>query len=565
MNYEIIGVIIQIILMIALSYPLGMYIAKVYTGKKSLLDFLSPFERLIYRVCSIDPDQPMTWQRFLKVLLTLNLLWFFWGMTLLMLQGNLPLNPDNNVGQNISLAFNTTVSFMVNCNLQHYSGEWGLTYFTQIFVVMLFQFLTAATGMAAFAAVLKGMASKSTSDLGNFWNYFVRSITRILLPLSFVVAIILILGGTPMTLNGSRTLNTLEGTEQTVSQGPVAAIVAIKQLGTNGGGYFGANSSHPLENPTYFTNVVECVSIILIPMALIWAIGFYMKKKRFATMIFGVMLFAYLCTVGVSVKQEMDGNRNLAEMGLSQSSGSMEGKETRFGSGATALWAMTTTATSNGSVNGMHDSLTPLSGMLAMLNMQTNCWFGGVGVGFMNYYIFIILAVFISGLMVGRTPEFFGKKIEAGEMKIATIIALLHPFLILTATALAAFLAVDNVDLAAEWLANNSFHGLSEMLYEYSSSAANNGSGFEGLGDNTPFWNISTAIVLLISRYLPIIGTVAIAGILANKKYIPESVGTLPTDTITFSIMTFVVILIIAVLAFFPALTLGPIAEYLTM
>jgi len=565
MNYEILGVALQILILVLLSYPLGRYIAKVYRGEKNFMDFLAPLENGIYKICSIDPNEQMNWKHFLKVLLTLNLFWFVWGMTLLVVQGGLPLNPDANVGQNISQAFNTCISFMVNCNLQHYSGESGLTYFTQMFVIMLFQFVTAATGMAAFAAVLKGMSAKTTTTLGNFWVYMVRSVTRILLPLSLVVGLILILGGTPMTLEGEQTLTTLEGTEQVISQGPVAAIVAIKQLGTNGGGFFGVNSSHPLENPSYFTNMVECISILLIPMALIWTLGFYLKKRKFAACVFSVMFIVYVSTVCIAVNQEMAGSPKIAQMGILQDAGSMEGKEVRIGSAGTALWAMTTTVTSNGSVNGMHDSLTPITGMLAMLNMQINCWFGGVGVGFMNYYIFIILAVFISGLMVGRTPEFLGKKIEAKEMKIAMIIALLHPFIILSGTAIAAHLAANNPALASAWLSNPSFHGLSQMLYEFTSSAANNGSGFEGLTDNTPFWNISTGIVLIFSRYLPIIGQIAIVGILAQKRHVPESVGTLKTDTVTFSVMTFAVIFIIAALAFFPALTLGPIAEYLTI
>lgn len=565
MNVEIIGVILQIVLLLALSYPLGHYIAKVFKGERSLLDFLAPLENWIYRLCRIDPKQEMNWKRFLVALLTVNLFWFVWGMVLLVAQGVLPLNPDGNLGQEASQAFNTCISFMVNCNLQHYSGESGLTYFTQIFVIMLFQFITAATGMAAFAAMVRAMSAKSTDSVGNFWVYMTKSVTRILLPLSMIVALMLVFDGTPMTLDGKQTLTTLEGTEQTVSQGPVAAIVAIKQLGTNGGGFFGVNSAHPLENPTYFTNMVECISILLIPMSMIWALGFYLKRRKFAACIFGVMLFAYLTTVCISVGQEMGGNPRIDNIGIAQDLGSMEGKETRIGSGASALWSMTTTVTSNGSVNGMHDSATPITGMLAMLNMQINCWFGGVGVGFMNYYIFIIIAVFLSGLMVGRTPEFLGKKVEAREMKIAIIIALLHPFVILTGTAISAYLAYSNPDLASAWLNNPSFHGLSEMLYEFTSSAANNGSGFEGLSDNTPFWNISTGIVLILSRYLPIIGQVAIAGLLAQKKFIPESAGTLKTDTVTFSVMTFVVIFIIAALAFFPVLTLSPIAEFLTL
>lgn len=565
MNEEIIGIVLQVVLLVGLSYPLGRYIAKVYKGERSLLDFLAPIENFIYRVCGIDAKEEMNWKKFLVTLLTVNLFWFFWGMILLVVQGVLPLNPDGNLGQEASQAFNTTISFMVNCNLQHYSGETGLTYFTQIFVIMLFQFVTAATGMAAFAAVIRAMSAKSKDSVGNFWVFMTKSVTRILLPLSTIVALMLILDGTPMTLEGKQTLNTLEGTEQTISQGPVAAIVAIKQLGTNGGGFFGVNSSHPLENPTYFTNMIECISILLIPMAMIWALGFYLNRRKFAACIFGVMLSAYLATTVVSVVQEMGGSKCIAAMGIAQENGSMEGKETRLGSAATALWAMTTTVTSNGSVNGMHDSLTPLTGMLAMLNMQINCWFGGVGVGFMNYYVFIIIAVFLSGLMVGRTPEFLGKKIEAREMKIAIIVALIHPFVILFGTAIASYLASSNPELAAAWLSNNSFHGLSQMLYEFTSSAANNGSGFEGLSDNTPFWNISTGLVLIISRYMPIIGQVAIAGLLAKKSLVPESAGTLKTDTFTFSVMTFVVILIIAALAFFPVMTLGPIAEYLAL
>ncbi|MEG1580397.1 MAG: potassium-transporting ATPase subunit KdpA [Bacteroidaceae bacterium] len=565
MDKEIMGIVVQVLLMIGLSYPLGRYIAKVYKGEKTFLDFMTPVENKLYKVCSIQPLEQMNWKRFLKVLLTLNLFWFVWGMVLLMTQEMLPLNPDHNVGQSVTQAFNTSISFMVNCNLQHYSGETGVTYFTQLFVVMLFQFTTAATGMAAFAAMLKGLSEKTTQTLGNFWLYLVKSITRILLPLAMVVGLLLMIGGTPMTLEGKQHLTTLEGQEQVISQGPVAAIVAIKQLGTNGGGFFGANASHPLENPSYFTNMIECISILLLPMALIWTFGFYLKKRKFAFTIFGVMLFATLFSVGTSVCLEMTGNPEIAKMGIAQPNGSMEGKETRLGSGATALWAMATTVTSNGSVNGMHDSLTPLTGMLALLNMQINCWFGGVGVGFMNYFIFLVLTVFISGLMVGRTPEFLGKKIEAKEMKIAIFIALLHPFLILTGTALAAYLATQSSTLASEWLHNPSFHGLSEMLYEFTSSAANNGSGFEGLGDNTPFWNIGTGVVLALSRYVPLIGQLAIVGLLAQKKFIPESGGTLKTDTFTFSVITFTVIFIIAALAFFPVLALSPIAEFLTM
>ena len=562
MNTEILGVIAQIVLMVVLAYPIGKYISKVFKGEKVWSDFMTPIEKIMYKLGGVDPTEEMNWKQFLKALLVINLFWFFWGMILLVSQGALPLNPDGNLGQSVHQAFNTCISFLVNCNLQHYSGESGLSYLTQLFVIMLFQFITAAWGMAAVAGVFKAMAAKTTQTIGNFWVYLVKSTTRILMPLSLLVGILLIINGTPMTFKGQQHLTTLEGTEQVISQGPTAAIVPIKQLGTNGGGYFGVNSSHPLENPNAFTNILECWSILILPMAMVFAFGFYTRRRSLATWIFGVMLLAYTAGVVLSVWQETGGSRQIDGMGISQELGSMEGKEIRIGSAASAMWGMTTTVTSNGSVNSMHDSQTPLSGMLQMLNMQINCWFGGVGVGWMNYFAFLIIAVFISGLMVGRTPEFLGRKVEAREMKIATLVVLLHPFLILVGTGISAAVAAANPEIG--WLNNPSFHGLSEMLYEYTSSAANNGSGFEGLADNTPFWNISTGIALIMGRYFPIVGQVAIAGLLASKKCIPESAGPLRTDTGTFSLMTFAVIIIVAALSFFPALALGPIADYLT-
>ena len=568
MNTELVGVAAQIVLMVGLSYPLGKYIARVYKGEKTWLDFLRPVERMIFRLSGINPGEEMNWKQFLRALLTVNLFWFVWGMVLLVLQGSLPLNPDGNLGQTAHQAFNTCISFMVNCNLQHYSGESGLTYFTQLFVIMLFQFITAACGMAAMAGIMKALAAKTTQTIGNFWNYLVLSVTRILLPLSLIVGFILIVEGVPMGFDGKMEVTTLEGTVQQISQGPAAAIIPIKQLGTNGGGYFGVNSSHPLENPTYLTNMVECISILLIPMAMAFAFGFYLKRKRLGSVIYGVMLVGFLMGVGINVSQEMGGNPRIDAMGIAQNGGSMEGKEVRFGSAATGLWSVVTTVTSNGSVNGMHDSTMPLSGMMEMLNMQINTWFGGVGVGWMNYFTFIIMAVFISGLMVGRTPEFLGHKVEAREMKIASIVALLHPFIILVGTALAAYLFVYAPDFVASeggWLNNPGYHGLGEILYEYTSSAANNGSGFEGLGDNTWFWNFSCGLVLILGRFVPIIGQVAIAGLLAEKRYVPESAGTLRTDTATFGVMTFAVILIIAALSFFPAQALRTIAEHFSL
>ena len=568
MNTEILGVIAQVVLMVVLSYPLGKYIARVYKGEKTCLDFMKPIERWMFKLSGIDPNEEMNWKQFLRALLMVNLFWFVWGMVLLVVQGYLPLNPDGNIGQTAHQAFNTCISFMVNCNLQHYSGESGLTYFTQLFVIMLFQFITAACGMAAMAGIMKALAEKTTKTIGNFWNFLVLGVTRILLPLSLVVGILLIIEGTPMGFDGKMEITTMEGATQYVSQGPTAAIVPIKELGTNGGGYFGSNSSHPLENPTYFANMIECWSILILPMSMAFAFGFYTRRKKLGYSIYGVMLFAFLVGVLINVSQEMGGNPRIDDLGIAQENGSMEGKEIRIGSGATGLWSIVTTVTSNGSVNGMHDSTMPLSGLMEMLNMQINTWFGGVGVGWMNYFTFLIIAVFISGLMVGRTPEFLGKKVEAREMKIASIIALLHPFIILVGTALAAYLFVhfpEFVESEGGWLNNPSFHGLSEMLYEFTSSAANNGSGFEGLGDNTWFWNFSCGIVLILGRFLPIVGQVAIAGLLAQKKYVPESAGTLKTDTATFGLMTFAVIFIVAALSFFPAQALSTIAEHFSL
>ena len=568
MNTEILGVIAQIVLMVVLAYPIGKYISKVFKGEKVWSDFMTPIEKIMYKLGGVDPTEEMNWKQFLKALLVINLFWFFWGMILLVSQGVLPLNPDGNLGQSVHQAFNTCISFLVNCNLQHYSGESGLSYLTQLFVIMLFQFITAATGMAAMAGIMKALAAKTTKTIGNFWYFLVRSCTRVLLPICLVIGFILIIEGTPMGFDGKMEVTTIEGQTQYVSQGPTAAIVPIKQLGTNGGGYFGVNSSHPLENPTYLTNMIECWAILILPMAMVFAFGFYLKRKKLAYSIFGVMLFAYLAGVWINVSQETGGNPRIDAMGIAQDNGAMEGKEVRLGSAATALWSVTTTVTSNGSVNGMHDSTMPLSGMIEMLNMQINTWFGGVGVGWMNYFTFIIIAVFISGLMVGRTPEFLGKKIEAREMKIATIVALLHPFVILVGTSLAAYLYVHApsfVENEGGWLNNPGFHGLSEMLYEFTSCAANNGSGFEGLGDNTWFWNYSCGIVLILSRYLPIVGQVAIAGLLANKKYVPESAGTLKTDTVTFGIMPFADIFIVAAQSFITVQALSTIAEHFSL
>ena len=560
MNIELLGLVLMFVVTLLLAIPFGKYIAKMYGHEKTFLDVIfDPIEKLFFRISGIDPLKGWNWKQNMMALMAINFVWFLLGMFILMNQNWLPLNPDNNPGMSADLAFNTTISFIVNCNLQHYSGESGLSYFGQLYLMFL-QFVSAATGMAALAHVFVAFKEKTTENLGDFFVFFTKSITRILLPISVIVGTILLFNGSPMTFNGKDTITNVEGQNIEVSTGPVAAFTAIKHLGTNGGGFFGTNSAHPFENPNYITNFTEMVSQMLIPFALVFAFGYFIKRRKLSWTIFAVMSIGFLSLMAMNVAFENAGNPALQEMGANISLGNMGGKEIRFGSSASAYWSVTTTVISTGSVNSMHDSYMPLSGMNMLLAMMINCFYGGVGVGILNYLVFIILAVFISGLMVGRTPEFLGKKIEAKEMKIAMVIALLHPLLILAGTALTAY----QPQFGTTTLNNPSFHGFSEMLYEFTSASANNGSGFEGLGDNTPWWNISTGIVLILARFLPIIGPVAIAGLLAQKKYIPESAGTLKTDTPTFGLMTLGVILLIAALAFFPALTLGPIAEYLT-
>ncbi len=561
MNTEILAIIVIFLGTILLAVPFGKYIAKVYAGEKTALDFVfNPIEKLFYKFSGINPSIEMTWKDHLKAMLAINLVWFLLGMLILMTQGLLPLNPDNNPSMSADLAFNTVISFVVNCNLQHYSGETGLSYIGQIWLMFL-QFVSAGTGMAAAVVVFKAFREKTTEELGNFYRYFVQSCTRILLPVSAIVAVVLIFQGTPMTFDGKDSITTLQGDTVEVSKGPAAGFVAIKHVGTNGGGFFGTNGAHPFENPTFLTNMVELSAQLIIPLAMIFAFGYFIRRKKLSWMIFGVMTVGFLMLAVPNIAMEMSGNPAIKAMNIDMSLGAMEGKEVRLGAATSGFWSIVTTVISTGSVNSMHDSSMPLSGMNELIAMMINSFYGGVGVGILNFFVFIILAVFISGLMVGRTPEFLGKKIEAREMKIAMIIALIHPLMILAGTGLAtAFPAVG-----ASTLNNPGFHGFSEILYEYTSASANNGSGFEGLGDNTLWWNISTGFVLIISRFLPIIGPVAIAGLLASKKFVPESAGTLKTDTATFGFMVFTVIAIVAALAFFPALTLGPIAEYFSL
>jgi K+-transporting ATPase ATPase A chain len=568
MGTEYIAVGFTILFTIATSTLVGSYMAKVFTGKRTFLDpLLVPIERLVLRLTGVDTNEQQDWKRYSVSLLVSNVVMWLATWTIVTLQQYLPLNPDGIGNMEPTLAFNTISSFVTNTNLQHYSGETGLSYLSQMFVISFLQFVTAATGVAAAVAIIRGLAGSRLTELGNFYVDLTRATIRLFLPLAVLVAILLMWQGTPMTFEGAAQATTVEGGEQTIARGVTAGEVAIKQLGTNGGGYFGPNSTHPFENPTPLSNFIQTWSITIIPMSMVVMLGIILARRKLAIVIFATMLAIYLPMVVIGVAQESAGNPAIAAMGVDQSTGSMEGKEVRFGAGLSALWAVTTTVTSNGSVNAMHDSLTPLGGLMPLVGMWLNNIFGGVGVGFINMLIFVIVAVFVAGMMIGRTPEFLGKKVEAREMKLASLALLWHPLAILVGSAVACYVWATTPDpgSALGWLKNPGPHGFSEMLYEFTSAAANNGSGFEGLTDNTPFWNISSGLVMLLSRYIPIIAPLALAGALAAKPASPETAGSLRADSATFGFTLWAVIIILGLLMFMPVAVLGPIAEYLAL
>ncbi|HEV8201841.1 MAG TPA: potassium-transporting ATPase subunit KdpA [Candidatus Polarisedimenticolia bacterium] len=564
MGLEWVAIGFTILLTVVTSVPMGRYIHQVFTGKRTFLDpICTPLERLVLRLSGVDARREQTWKQYALSLLVANVVMWLFAFVLLSAQRLLPLNPDVLGAMEPTLAFNTASSFTTNTDLQHYSGETGLSTFSQLFVVGFLQFVTAATGVAAGIAAMRALAGDRLEHVGHLSLDLTRATVRLFLPLALLVGVVLLWQGVPMIGAGAVRARTLEGAEQTIARGAVASVVAIKQLGTNGGGYFGSNSAHPYENPTPLTNLVETWALAVIPMAMVWALGHFTGRRRLASMLFAVVLAIHLPMVIFAARQETAGNPALAS--VDQSTGSMEGKETRFGAGLSALWAVTTTATSNGSVNGMHDSLTPLGGLMALCGMWLNTLFGGVGVGLLNLLVFLVVAVFVAGMMIGRTPEFLGKKIEAKEMKLASLAMLWHPLAILVGTAVACHVwtTAASHGHALAWLKNPGPHGFSEMLYEFTSAAANNGSGFEGLGDDTPFWNIATGLVMILSRYIPIIAPLALAGTLAAKPRAPQTAGTLNVEGATFGFTLWAVILILGLLMFMPVAVLGPIAERL--
>ncbi len=513
----------------------------------------------------------MGWKRYATALLTFNMALFVVSFLVLLAQGYLPLNPDgkgsltalgyrdaagvDHPAADTAVIFNTICSFVTNTNLQHYSGDQHLSYFSQLGGIVWLQFVTPACGLAVMLAVIRGL--RGDRHLGDFYLDTVRGLVFVLVPLSILVAVLLVATGTPMTFEGAAKASTIEMGTQTIARGPVAAEVAIKQLGTNGGGFFGPNSSHPYENPGPWSNLLEVVSILLIPMASIIMFGLMIKDRAHAAVIFGVMLALLLTGIILAVGSEIQPSAATDGLPVTHG-GNLEGKEVRHGPTASATWAAITTATSNGSVNSMHDSFQPLGGVVPMALMMLNVDFSGIGAGFLNMLMYVIVAVFLAGLMVGRTPEYLGKKVEAREVKLAMVAMLIHPLLICCGTALFA-----GTDWGRTTALNPGPHGFSEVLYEFTSASANNGSGFEGLSDNNPAWNIATGIVLLLGRFPALVLPIAIAGFLAQKKRVPPSSGTLLTNDLTFGAMLLGTVLLVGALSFMPAVVLGPIADYL--
>jgi potassium-transporting ATPase potassium-binding subunit len=579
-NY--IQISLYLITLLLFAKLLGVYMANVYENRPVLINrFLASIELALYRLSGVKPEQEMTWKAYTAALLWFNLLGGLAIFGLQILQSYLPLNPQQLGNVSFDSAFNTAVSFITNTNWQGYSGEVTMSYLTQMLGLTVQNFVSAATGMAVLVAMIRGFQRKNTATIGNFWVDLTRGLLYILLPLSLIFSFVLVSQGVVQTFKPYVQIPLVEQAQvnpqpeqantqaniQTIAIGPAASQIAIKQLGTNGGGFFNANSSHPFENPTPLSNFLELLAILLIPAALCHSFGTMINDTRQGWAILTTMTLVLLGALLVTLHYEQAGNPLLSSLGidqspsLTQSGGNMEGKETRFGIVNSVLWATTTTAASNGSVNAMHDSFMPLSGMIPMCLIQLGeVIFGGVGSGLYGMLIFAIIAVFVAGLMIGRTPEYLGKKIESFEIKMAAIVILIPPFFILMGTALAVI-----TDVGKAGIANPGAHGFSEILYAFSSAAGNNGSAFAGLSANTPFYNIALGIIMLFGRYGIIIPVLAIAGSLAAKKTVPTTVGILPTHTPLFVLLLIATILLVGALTFVPALALGPIVEHLQL
>ncbi|WP_152222338.1 potassium-transporting ATPase subunit KdpA [Pseudomonas sp. SCB32] len=562
MNSHDVLLIVAFLALVLVPAPfLGRFYYKVMEGQRTFLSpvFL-PVERAIYRACGIHPEDEQDWKSYTVALLAFNLAGLALLFAILMLQGSLPLNPQHLPGLEWTLAFNTAVSFVTNTNWQAYSGEASLSYLSQMLGLTVQNFVSAAVGLAVLVALARGISRKSTNNLGNFWADLTRATLYGLIPLCLVLALLLVWQGVPQTFLDYAHALTLQGSDQSIPLGPAASQIAIKQLGTNGGGFFGVNSAHPFENPTAWSNLFEVVSIILIPVALVFTFGYYVKDLRQSRAILGCMLVLFALGLGVSLWSEYQPNPALSALPVEQVA-PLEGKESRFGTTASVLWSVTTTSASNGSVNAMHDSLNPLSGMVAMINMMVGeVIFGGVGAGLYGMLLFVLVAVFLAGLMVGRTPEYLGKKLEAREVRLMVATLLVMPVGVLVLGAIAASLPGP-----ASAVSNPGAHGFSQLLYAYTSGTANNGSAFGGFGANTPFHNLMIALAMLIGRFGYILPVLAIAGSLAAKKTTPVGPNSFPTHGLLFVSLLTATILLVGGLNFLPTLVLGPVADHLTL
>ncbi len=548
-----IQITLTLLIVIATTPLLGRYMARVFMGEKTLLDpIINPLERVIFAISGVRPQENLTGRQYAKELLFSNLIMGIFAYFILMFQGWLPLNPTGLDAPSWDLGLHTTISFLTNTNQQHYSGETTYSYGSQVFALGFFMFTSAATGLAVAIAFIRGLTGR---PLGNFYTDLTQSITRILLPISIVGGLLLLLAGVPETLAGPATVTTLEGATQVIARGPVAHFEIIKELGENGGGFFGINSAHPFENPNGFSNLLETCIMVAIPASLIYTYGVFSNNRKQAWLVFWMVFIIFVFLVGITAVGEFQGNPLVNPL-LGEQQPNLEGKEVRFGWAQTALWAVMTTATMCGAVNGMHDSLMPTGGFATLFNMFLQIIWGGQGTGTAFLYIYLILAVFLTGLMVGRTPEFLGRKIEKKEIVLASVVLLVHPFAILIPWAIV-FAFPDTLS----GISNPGFHGVSQVVYEYASAAANNGSGFEGLGDDTLWWNLSATASILAGRYIPIIALLLLADSMSRKQPVPMTTGTLRTDTRLFTGVTSGVILILGALTFLPALVLGPIAE----
>ena len=570
---QYLGLLLVFGLAIGLVSAMGRYMNHLFKGQKIRLDFLAPLDRLLYRLGSIDLAQPMSWRQYAVVLLTINGLWLVYGFVILLVQADIPIwnQAESTVGRIPSmewtLALNTAISFLTSTNLQHYSGESGATYFTQMAVLTFLQFVLAGTSLAVGVVVVRSLQAGSSTDVGNFYQDFILSIMRVFLPLSLVGAALLIFTGGAMSFEPYSIIKTLEGAEQTVAQGPVAAMLPIKHLGSNRGGFFGANTTHPFENPSFVSYIINLINVFLLPMAFIVFLGYYLNHRKLAVTLFTIMTGCWLALTIPTIQQELGGNTAISQLGIDQSAagapvGDLEGKEMRFGTLASAFWCGVNVVIPAGTLTSMHDSYMPLSTVFMLLGTQLDSFYGSVGTGFLYIFLYVIIAIFIGSLMIGRTPELLGKKVGISEIQIATFVIVMLPLLYLAATGVA--VAIQNTYPDIGWLSNPGFHGFTTILYEYVSSAAGNGSGFERLGDNTPFWNLLTALVIFFGRFIPILGPLAIGRLLFEKRYIPPTTGVLPTESWTFGLLFTAVIIIIGALSSFPTLAIGPITEYFT-